>query len=87
MDSRARERAIRAILRGQSVAVALKKAAAGPNPIFRLLPRQSPMFRFIVQPGGSLSKIPDPACVARHLEGKTPITRQDIERALDACSD
>jgi hypothetical protein len=77
MDWQARERAITLILNGTAPALALLLAKAGEDGVAT---------RWIVSPTGPISKTPDPQCVARHLEGVDPLTREAVERALDACT-
>ncbi|WP_114950809.1 hypothetical protein [Sphingosinicella terrae] len=71
-----RELAISLILDGYPPATAVGVALGGGDP---------DRFDMVVH-GGALGDAPDPACVAARLHGIDPLTREEVERALDACS-
>ena len=41
---------------------------------------------WVTDPGGDLTNIPDPACIARHLAGIANPTREDLAHAIAQCS-
>jgi hypothetical protein len=77
MNEETRERIIKLIVGGEDIFRAFLLA--------RTAVRLDPGVRYFIAPRMSLEDIPDPACVARHLAGKDPITREDVEQAFMDC--
>lgn len=75
-----RELAIKLILDGIPSAAAIAAASSWSEALddFGL--------QYWMKPAGRLGEIPDPACVAKHLEGIARPKREDVERALNECS-